>query len=156
MTVYAQKQVVKAFALTPACAHNAKTLSHAELGVNDQAKQTQSFLGCDHKNKPTHFSGGVSVVMPEFGRGPAGIGSAAVSAAAAATKQPEFAADHDMHAALSHKSQQRRAQKLTKHKIRGKPHLLACLLCSSRAVWAVVLLQIGMFMQLAVGLACVA
>ena len=69
------------------------------------------------------------MVVPKFSRGPAGIGSAAVSAAAAAaaTQQPEFADDHDVHAALSHKSRQRREQKLTKHKIRGKPHLLACL-----------------------------
>ena len=107
------------------------------------------------KNKPTHFSGGVSVVVPKFSHGHAGIGSAAVSAAAAATQQPEFAEDHDVRATLSHKSQQRRAQKLTKQNFRGKPHLLFCLLvCGSRAVWAVVLLQIGdMFMQLAVGLA---
>ena len=83
----------------------------------------------------------------------AGIGSAA--SAAAATNQQEVADDHDVRAALSHKSQQRRAQKLLQHRIRGKSHLHACLLvCSSRLVWVVVLLLNGkLYMQLTMNLA---
>lgn len=135
--------MITAFAVTAAYDHNAEdsqsASSDAQLGKNDRAKQ-YSFQTCGHVNKSAHTFGGVSVVVPSFSFVHAGIGSAA--AAAAATKHQESADDQDVHAALSHKSQQRRAQKLTKHKMRGKSHLLACLLvCSSGVVWAAILLQ---------------
>ena len=59
----------------------------------------------------------------------AGIGAAA---AATASEHQKYAEDSDTSADLRQKSQRRRAQKLTKHKLRGKLPLLVRL---SMMVW---------------------